>query len=219
MWQNYLWSNKTLKTKITTIIDDIEIITGIGTPPNDPEATKAKALAIIADSDIVKSIKSKQSEYQTASTARLTALKAYRTAKTEREKAFATADYKESVAKMTDINSELTELDKSYQSQLRELLINNPEYSIPAPGETIISDTDAEAIEKKIIATAEKGKRLKSDMTEISDYRGAVVWECKNGIWSYRQIITIGDEPTKKEILQENLTDGQIEEIKSQVNK
>lgn len=208
-----------MKTKITTIIDDIEIITAIGTPPNDPEATKAKALSIIAESEIVKTINAKKSEYAKASSDRVTALKAYRSAKTEREKATATADYKDSSAKMEKIISELAELDKSYQSEFRELLVNNPAYAIPAPGEVIITDEEADIIEKKIISASEKYKRLKSDLTEISDFRGAVVWECKNGVWQWRQIVTLGDEPTKKEILQENLTAGQIEEIESQVNK
>ena len=208
-----------MKTKITTKIDDIEIIVGIGTPPSDPEATKKAASILMADTDISKTVTAKQKEYFDTNAKRTASITAYRKAKTEREKNVATADYKDAMARLTELNTELSELDKSYTEKYKELLTDNPVYAIPAPGETIITDDEAEKIEKKYDEAIKKGKRLKSDLTEISDYRGEIAWECKSGIWQYRQIITLGDEPTKKETLGELLTPDQIKESKSQADK
>jgi hypothetical protein len=205
-----------MRTKIMTKIDNIEIIIGIGDPPSDPEATKKAASDLLADTDIAKSVTVKKGEYFAANIKRAAAIDAYYAAKTEREKNVATADYKDALAKMELINSELCELDKSYTAKYKEILEQNPVYAIPSPDETIITDAEADKILTKLVAATNNGKRLKSDLTEISDYRGAVVWECKNGVWQYRQIVTLGDEPTKKETLQENLTKAQIDEIKSQ---
>ena len=207
-----------MKNKITQTIDGYTIITGIEGAGGliDQEKTRPLAMAKLKLTDEYKAVESKKSEITPYVLASYAALQNARASTSIAEKNKYNAEYQATLESIKAIEKELAPLAVAMNAKIKELMNSEAVYFTPPAGETVITDEEAETITTALQSAATAGKLLADDMSQVSDYRGAVVWSDASGTWSSRTITKLGDEPGTEEILSSALTTDQQTEISEQ---
>ncbi len=207
-----------MKTKITQSIDGYDIIIGIGQAHVDPVASAPIVAEALAKTDTCKAIDAYKQEISTLANAAMQARNSARSATKASDRNAYTREYqsrmeeiKEVEAKLLPLANELVALRKSlYES---DLVV----YMQPKPGETVITDAEAETITEAMIAATQAGELVDKDLKRVPDNRGRVYWVESSGTWTRQDVTRLGVAPKSGAIVDADLTDKQRQAIAAQI--
>jgi len=219
-----------MKTKITTTIDGIKIIVGIGEAQIDPKATEPLAEAELITTKEFTDVLAKKKEIEPlVISARLSFENASKMFQLERkatnqsdktryaaEKNKYAFEYQSARTLIASKETELAAMEAPLKEKRKELMLKHAVYFTPKQGENIITEEDAIIITDKMIEAAQAGKFLDENMKMIDDYRGIVVWSKPVDKWISREITKINDKPKPDEKTIQELDDKQRKEIADQ---
>jgi hypothetical protein len=195
----------------TKIIDDHEIIIGIGSPSIDPVETTKKVSEKIKDTDSYKFIELRKNEIKSKMVSAFKSKQNADNAKDKNEAKKHSDDYIFRMGQVKELESEIKTKLPELEKNRYDLATSEAVYFDRKPNEHLKTDEEAEAIENKMVAATQNGSVLKLDETEIIDNRGVVYW--KESPWTKTVIEKIGVEIPTAGIIEKDLTELQRVEI------
>lgn len=207
-----------MKLLIIQQINGIDIIAKIDNAHGmiDPEASKAAAkkhLCKTATSIEIDRIKSQLGVYAKQM---IQAMRNAKIAKYDAERRSFSDEYKTRELQFKELQKDLHPLAVTIKSEFQDLIRKHAIYFIPPPGNELIEDTEADAIQIKLTAAISNGLLLGRDLKPLCDHRGERYFVKSSGKWKMQEITKIGIEPVKGSINESDLTDDNKTEISEQ---
>lgn len=206
-----------LKTRITQNIDGYDIIIGIGEAQIDPVQTNPVMIQNLILTDEYKAVESKKKEMTPICAQILQLKKDHKSATNISDKNKISYEYQKKNEELAVLELQLRDLSVPLLEKQKELIVKHAVYFQPKEGEEIISLEDAEIINTKMSEVADKGMWLDVNLKEICDYRAQTAW-IKTDKWLSREIVKLGDDLKSGEILQNKLSESQLDEISEQLD-
>jgi len=208
-----------LKLLIIEKIDDYDVITKIDSDNGmiDPEASRAAAASSIKKSQTSIEIDRLKSQMGVYARQRIQAERNALKAKTDADKRKFVDEYRLRQSQLKDVEEQLKPLAVAFQQEFRDAVRAKAVYFQPKPGNELVDDAEAEAIQTKLSAAIQAGVLLSRNLKQICDYRGRKFWKKISGKWQGQEISKIGIEPASGVIADVDLTEAQRAEISAQI--
>jgi hypothetical protein len=209
-----------MKILHTEEIDNIKIVVQILPAFGliDNEATKKIINEKIKQSTEFKNIEEKKSQIKTFTIQAMQAAKNSKSATTITDKQKYDEEYKLRRSQIDEISKNLVPLAEAFNKKWTSLIEENAIYFTPAKNNELISDTEAEKIQTKLIEAINSGNLIDHDLKIIPDYRGKVFYKKISNRWEKTEITKIGIDKPSGYILYTDLSENQISEISEQNN-
>ncbi len=216
-----------MRTVIHTIIDGNDIVLGFADPVIDPVATSIKIEELLKSLPEVKANQDLNNQIMTLNR---------KAAMLPRN---ARSQYKIIAADIEKLQTQVGKNLMAIDVRRRQMVLDNPVWCNPGNAispdgatvyESLMPETDSEYNDGKtghIVASTLKSaidsqgpnEATKMDGKHIADYRGLVVWLQGKSGWTSRNIVSLGDAPKGKEILEPNLTETHRSQIIGQMEE